>query len=271
MDILTQYYNIGGQIVSQSPGMDTREFYRDVMCRHRFKEMFVDAKSSDGVGHFATAGGIWADFGNVPSAEPFAEVAIGTGSTSMDYSVLSGCNGRKAIKPSTNEAGDVFLLATGDNDVTDLNGKSFRLRSVVKLPVAGSGGDPLGNFGLSLYDKASEQCVMALSLGFAGSDVSRLFSVRALPTLTSGYSGSTSPNWSISKVYTSGFLFDGGFHVYDAELSNSGYVIVAVDGETIMSGILASGWVPSFTNPGLLVLCPTPSGVLLDSLSVEVI
>jgi hypothetical protein len=97
MDILTQYYNIDGQIIKTSPDLTTREFYRDTLCRHRFNEMFVAAREDEGMGYIVGYNSIVFSWNENYGALPFT-TGYGPGSY-QDISIITtkdGYNGRKA-------------------------------------------------------------------------------------------------------------------------------------------------------------------------------
>ncbi|UJX41690.1 hypothetical protein K9F62_03030 [Desulfovibrio sp. JY] len=70
MGIIKQYYNEAGQIVSKSPDLTTREFYRDVMCGHKFNEMFVALPKKESIGYYKNDNSIVVVFGAGEDCQP---------------------------------------------------------------------------------------------------------------------------------------------------------------------------------------------------------
>jgi hypothetical protein len=275
MDILTQYYNHGGQIVSKVPGMDTREFYRDVMFRHRFKEMFCAGSESDGVGFAYSDTGIYLNCGNMPGGLPLSNI----NDASVVYSMVAGSNGNQAIQPTAISmlpavsGYKAFALSTGENDTVDLKVKNIRLRAVIKL------GASIRNMSLQVYDGATGAGIEGkretyFQIGINKWDNTRIIQMYAPTTLYRGYASDADLDWYVSNSYTDGFLFDNAFHVYDAFLNVDGAINLQVDGVTVLSGSFPSPWIEGFYSPVLQVLCGFDDGTetyAIESLEVKAI
>lgn len=135
MELLTQYYNEGGQIVSKVPGMDTREFYRDLLCRHEFNEMFAGCTESVPLSYFVSSEGIVFSFGKYLGGKR-PETIMHSGNDEPGYIIVDGPNGGKAITLSWSGAGSSKTLEfyCKPSPLVDLSGSDLRFRSIIKSP-----------------------------------------------------------------------------------------------------------------------------------------
>jgi hypothetical protein len=134
MDILTQYYNHGGQIVSKSPDLATREFYRDVLFRHRFDEMFCATVERDRIGYYATASQEVLVFGDGDSCTPATETGGSVGNKAA-YGFEPKDDGGMALyatEDGTTGFGGVWALCPCELEFLD--GTQVNIGFTVKTP-----------------------------------------------------------------------------------------------------------------------------------------
>jgi len=139
MDILNQYHNEAGQIIQRTPDLSSREFYRDVMCRHKFDEMFVYAKERNKIGYYTTDKKQVILFGDGDSCTPPLE--IGGSYYAPAYGFERIDDGRTvlyATEYGDSGSGGVWALS---NCPLNFNGSGINIGFFVKSP----DGYPPGN------------------------------------------------------------------------------------------------------------------------------
>lgn len=236
MDILSQYYNESGQIVSRTPDLTTREFYRDYLCRHRFNEMFVVGKQFSGPTYSAIGDYVFYTFGGgsgerLPVHIPSEEVPYGGVAT------IPGKDGRRALITDSNSSTINTTIYDGDHDNFSPGGGisvGIIFRSPIDQSETASG--PFWNFIFSFVNSEdagnSEPSVSFIASfykyiqynKYAHSD--ERIEIRAIINASSLYYGRVAERAS--------FLTDGLFHLLSINYNNNGTVIVEIDGQPIL-------------------------------------
>lgn len=282
MELLTQYYNEGGQIVSKAPGMDTREFYRDVLFRHRFKEMFVAANESDGVRYSYTDDSAKIDFGNMYGGkklsmhQDYYSPDLGGYVTvqGVPYSIVDGYGGRRAIRLETTENNNRWQYIGTSELPSNFFVRDFRIRMTAKSPTLISD-SAYSYFQAYIEDaqKDSEDCSVFCALSLqAGQNYRNIWGYADTEIYKSYSNSGWSSDNSLVIRYTDGFMFDGDWHVYDLKVLTSGVIEVYADGNLLGSSDFGSPWVEGFHRPFIYLgaLCPTGAPIFdMDSITVE--
>lgn len=268
MDILTQYYNQGGQIISRSTDLATREFYRDAMCRHRFNEMFVAVQEKKQVGWYQTDSSVKIDFANGYSGEPTLYPGFfsspPSGSDYGTYVSVDGYNGSKAIaaSPDIDQYGNTKTTYFLTNKFNSILNKSLSLSLIAKNPTNSTHVDTKG----AIYVEISSD---EYSSGLGPSVYLLCYGDYGLAGASFGSSPVWASNWSDRY-----FFVDGEWHNYNFNLNKDGFSTFSIDGMVVAtqsSGDLFSG---NIINPYLTLHIPTadsPVNYTIDSLTLNIL
>ncbi|EFL51844.1 hypothetical protein DesfrDRAFT_1379 [Solidesulfovibrio fructosivorans JJ]] len=219
MELLTQYYNEGGQIASKAPGMDTREFYRDVLCQHEFNEMFVGCTESVPLSYFVSSEGIVLSFGKYLGGKR-PETIMHSGNDAPGYIIVDGPNGGKAITLSWSGAGSSKTLEfyCKPSPLVDLSGSDLRFRSIIKSPPLLED-YPGSTYLLSSFNSTGlTGSFSAYSFGPGGYLTADIFSIM----------------YGDANEDTVSAMFDGEWHIYDILINIGRKSQYLIDGSVIL-------------------------------------
>jgi hypothetical protein len=282
MDILTQYYSQGGQIVRKTPDLSTREFYRDVLFRHRFKEMFVADNERNQAGWYNTDTGIYLDFSAGqssnstlwPNTNTMTNMNVEFSTTPTDvstageYTPVEGYNGRNAVRPVpfTDSNGSTIQTFFLTNTCPLPASSSLRLRLIARSP----------SLATEYHDSdfgSIQACIGYSGKSFFLGPGMKVYSFGTYGSLSvDGYEGGSSFGDFSSEA--KGMTTDDTWHVYDLLLNNNSPSQFLIDGEVV--GVQQSGiYFPGvLSQPYLALYMATGAEEVnysIDSLSLEVI
>uniref|UniRef100_I2Q1D5 Uncharacterized protein n=1 Tax=Desulfovibrio sp. U5L TaxID=596152 RepID=I2Q1D5_9BACT len=234
MDILTQYYNQGGQIVTKSPDLTTREFYRDVMGLHRFNEMFVPTQEVSGPTYSMVDGSIIFNFGGGSGKTVFVPVG--------GIQSVEGRDGRKAVIPQGTATDFSVMAMPGEEDFGIEGNCSIGL--IAKSPSASTDAYPSACFSFnieSFYDRDVTNNVwgqgtggpsFSVSLGLYLNSINPEYQSNLIEMNINGSGG----DWQhafLSK--DASFLRDGAWHIFEFKSALNGTGSFFVDGTNLWS------------------------------------
>lgn len=246
MDILTQYYNHGGQIISRSPELTTREFYRDIMFRHRFDEMFCATTERNRIGYYATASQEVLVFGDGDSCTPATETGGSVGDNAA-YGFEAKDDGGMALfatEDGTTGSGGVWALCPCE--LAFLAGTQVNIGFTVKTP----NGYPVDGGSESIFARLLSQD-LGTSFGYlwavfrGESNGGPSIGCQVLDTSFD----LTSTEW---KEEAPSLMSDGSWNLLELQMNNNSYALV-INGTVVHENEYVGDITRSITSPPRMV------------------
>lgn len=265
MDILTQYYNSNGQIVSTSTDLTTRDFYGDHLCQYRFNEEFVPIKNITGPSYSIVDGYVFFNFGGgdgkqiipVQGLSPFKNIVgrdtrralivdavenavgvIGTPGDASNYQIDGGYDNFSL----SHDCEIAFIFRSPSNPQYQYS------NPVLELTIeAFSGNDSSEHEWGNISGASYISFKTSIFVNFVGYQYASNF----IDFNADGY-GFLLANSTQRVAENATFLTDGGWHIYKMTSLLNGNVLCSVDGQQLCS--FDVGAHPLFYNPRMNIV-----------------
>jgi len=247
MKILKQYYNEAGQLLSRETTLASREFYRDVMCRHKFNEMFLYTRNDIGIGCSINSDEVYYDFtSNYSSAGP---VFLQGDMSRLDMIDIGG--GRKGLINNAISSGESLSSVIGFDDANSLEFENINIGFIAKTPserISNIAIVFIVTFGDSSRLGVGEYKRIEISFTYSRTYEENFIQIYGNPV----WSGLTYSQIGFPQIEA---LMDGGVHVFELKII-SGTASFLIDGTSIFSNSISSAPFP-LSEPGLILFLPS--------------